>query len=81
MKLKCLMFSDKILFEMEVSTDSSSWIRMFWLIKESSAAGLSSLISLFSGNGAGHLVKTQVGPQHRHALRLSGAPAQVGDGE
>ena len=54
---------------------------MFWLIKESSAAGLSSLISLFSGNGAGHLVKTQVGPQHRHTLRLSGAPAQVGDGE
>ena len=44
-------------------------------------AVLSPLISLYSGNGAGHLVKTEMGPQHRHTLRLPGAPPQVGGGE
>ena len=42
---------------------------------------VSPLISFSAGNGAGHLVKTKVGPQHSHALRLPGASAEVGDGE
>ena len=41
---------------------------------------LTKLISLFSGNGAADIVKTQVGPQRHHPLRLPGAPAQAAGG-